>query len=364
MLNTKKWIEKAKQVHGDKYDYSKVEYINSKTKICIICPKHGEFWQSPNAHSNSKQGCPKCSKLYNYTTKEWIEKAKQVHGDKYDYSKVDYVNNRIKICIICKEHGEFWQTPHNHLSQKQGCPKCYGTKLKTNEEFIEESEKVHGKRFDYSKVEYINAITKVCIICKEHGEFWQRPIMHIRGNGCPKCANKNVTTEEFIEKAKKIHGDRYDYSKVEYINAHTKVCIICPEHGTFTQKPGNHLQGDACPRCKESKLEKEIRFLLEGKKIKYEQWKRFKWLKYKSYLELDFYLPDYNIAIECQGRQHFENNNFFGGDSEYKKVKMRDERKFNLCKEHNIKILYYTDPKINETIITDKNKLLSIIKNE
>ena len=110
-LTTYEFIEKAKKVHGDKYDYSKVEYVNSRTKICIICPQHGEFWQTPNAHL-MKEGCPKCkgenvSKVNRRTTNEFIEKAKKVHGDKYDYSKVDYKNNSTKVCIICPIHGEF-----------------------------------------------------------------------------------------------------------------------------------------------------------------------------------------------------------------------------------------------------------------
>jgi rubrerythrin len=120
------FIRSARKVHGDKYDYSKVVYKNNKTDVCIICPIHGEFYQTPNSHLKGR-GCPICGGTKKSTKEDFIIKAKQVHGDKYDYSKVVYVNNQIKVCIICPIHGEFYQTPKNHLSG-QGCPKCSGNK--------------------------------------------------------------------------------------------------------------------------------------------------------------------------------------------------------------------------------------------
>ena len=249
------FIAKAKLVHGDKYDYSKVEYVGALTKVCIICPKHGEFCQEANSHLRG-QGCPKCKyEKQTCTTDEFIAKAKKIHGDKYDYSKVEYVNDRTKVCIICPKHGEFWQTPNSHLNG-YGCSKCaYEVKGKrrsfSKEEFIKKTRKVHGDKYDYSKVNYVNNYTKVCIICHEHGEFWQTPSAHLRGQGCPKCKSKKqtCTTDEFIAKAKKIHGDKYDYSKVNYLNRKTKVCIICPDHGEFWQTPNHHLSGCGCPKC-------------------------------------------------------------------------------------------------------------------
>ena len=145
----------------------------------------------------------------------------------------------------------------------------------TTQEFIEKAIKIHGDKYDYSKVNYINYSTKVCIICPEHGEFLQTPDRHLHKCGCPKCFfkkesdNKSSNIEEFIEKAKKIHNDNYDYSKVNYINNHTKVCIICPNHGEFWQTPNKHLNGHGCPKCKFSKLENEINKLLSDNKIKF-----------------------------------------------------------------------------------------------
>jgi len=268
---TEEFIAEARKVHGDKYDYSKVEYINALKKICIICPEHGEFWQTPNSHLSGK-GCPKCSGIIKKTTEEFIAEAHKVHGDKYDYSKVEYVNNKTKVCIICPEHGEFWQTPANHL-QGQTCLKCSGKSKRTVEDFIAEARKVHGNKYDYSKVKYVNSATKVCIICPEHGEFWQTPSNHLNGVECLKCSVIHVhnkqksTTEDFITKAKEVHGDKYDYSKVNYVNSKTKVCIICSEHGEFWQTPLNHLYGQGCPKCSGSVKKTTEEFIAEARKV-------------------------------------------------------------------------------------------------
>lgn len=194
-----------------------------------------------------------------WTTGKFIEEAKKVHGDRYDYSKVVYINQRTKVHIICSEHGEFEQTPSDHL-QGHGCPKCGGTKALTQEEFIRRAREVHGDRYDYSKVVYINQNTKVCIICPEHGEFEQTPLSHIyQRSGCPKCKGRVLTTGEVVQLFREKHGDRYDYSKVEYKKMHEKVCIICPEHGEFEQTPSKHLSGQGCPLCGiESRIEKRI----------------------------------------------------------------------------------------------------------
>ena len=227
------FIVKAREVHGNKYDYSKAEYVNSKTKVCIICPTHGEFWQAPENHIIQKQGCPKCShRSYKLENEEFLKKAKEVHGDRYDYSKVKYVNNRTKIRIICQEHGEFCQTPYKHLIG-QSCPKCAGKNI-TTQEIVERFKKIHGEKYDYTNVKYEGTETKVRIVCPTHGEFLQTPHGHLSGQGCPYCCNtKKLSKDLFIEKAKNVHGDKYDYSKVEYVNNKTKVCIVCPKHGEF-----------------------------------------------------------------------------------------------------------------------------------
>lgn len=285
------------------------------------------------------------------TTEEFIERARQVHGDKYDYSKVEYINTESKVCIVCPIHGEFWQRPNDHLGG-HGCKECMRDSNSerlafTLSDFIKKAKEVHGDKYDYSKVEYKNNKTKVCIICPKHGEFWQKPFHHLSGNGCQICGRESIidskkdTMDIFLKKAKEVHGDKYNYSKVEYKSSKQKVCIICPKHGEFWQRPTNHLNGQGCPYCKESNLEKEIAKCLYKNEINYERDFKDKWLGKQH---LDFYLPKYNIAIECQGIQHFEPKSF--GSHENISLRFntdikRDKLKIQKCKENGIKLIHY-----------------------
>ena len=375
-LSLSDFTKKAHEKHGDKYDYSKVKYENAITKVCIICtePEHGEFWQLPSNHL-SGQGCPKCgvknsSEKQTSTIEEFIKKAKELHGDKYDYSKVKYENAITKVCIICTEpeHGEFWQTPSSHLSGS-GCPKCSlidsaNNRRSSKSDFIKKANEVHGDKYDYTKVEYIDALTKVCIICPEHGEFWQEASSHMKGCGCPKCSGmaRRLSQDEFIKKANEVHGDKYDYSKVDYVNSVTKVCIICKEHGKFLQNPSNHAQGQGCPKCNLSHLERDVMNYLDEVGITYDYQKRFDWLGRQS---LDFYLPDYNVGIECQGRQHFFPVEYFGGKEGLNECKKLDKHKFKKCQKNGIKVLYYSNLGIEYPydVFEDLDLLFKEIKN-
>ena len=345
-INIEDFIEKAKQIHGDKYDYSKVEYEGTDKKVCIICPKHGEFWQTPYVHNNLKCGCPLCghertNALKRSSKEHFIEKAKEVHGDKYDYSKVKYVNNHTEVRIICPEHGEFWQKPYVHL-KGSGCHKCSLNKRKSifsdgREKFIEKAKKVHNDKYDYSKVNYVNARTKVCIICPEHGEFWQEPFVHIVSKyGCPKCGkkaastNEALSTEDFIEKAKQIHGGKYDYSEAQYKASKSLIKIICPKHGEFWQTPDSHLHGSGCQRCSNVKSsgEEEIFSILKGA---YNDEIETRDRSVIKPYELDILIPKLNIAIEYNGlKWHSE---------EFQKDKYYHLKKMEMCKEKNIKLI-------------------------
>lgn len=303
------------------------------------------------------------------TLVEFIEKAKKVHGDKYDYSKVVYVNSQTKVCIICPIHGEFWQHPNDHLNGK-GCSKCSNNLKKTDEEFIEEAKKVHGNKYDYSKVKYVNNRTKVCIICPKHGEFWQMPEKHILGRGCQKCANEYIsnirhdTFEDFLKKAIKVHGNKFIYNKETYMNSLKKTLITCPIHGGFWQIPSSHLRGAGCPICRESKLEREISIFLTKNNIDYIRQcgsDHFKWLGKQT---LDFFIPKYNVAIECQGEQHFKRKKIWdknGRNSLEHRIEL-DKRKLKLCKDNGMKMLYYSDKQYEDNIIIDKSKILEEIK--
>ena len=293
-LTTDDFIKRAKKIHGDKYDYSMTEYIDAHTKVCIICPIHGEFWQAPTCHTDGKTGCPECS--ITHKTKET-----------YKQDLIQYVNNNCSFEI-------------------------------ENEDF-----------------EYVNNVKKITCIChkkdkygKEHGKF-DIVIRDLKnGRGCPKCGGSmHKTNEEFLRECYEIHGHKYEYLD-KYIDWKTKLRIVCPEHGIFYMSPNKHISSkQGCPLCKRSKLEIEVEKLLETNCIKYEPQKRFEWLGKQS---LDFYLPDYNIAIECQGEQHFNDVLFFNNITLEKRIEL-DERKYNLCKEHNINILYYTNITINEEFL-------------
>lgn len=278
------------------------------------------------------------------TTEEFIQKAKQIHGNKYDYSKTQYINIHEDVCIICYKHGEFWQRADNHICKRYGCPKCKTEKVgnlkrKSLEQFVEDARKIHGNKYDYSKAEYINAHTKLEIVCPKHGSFWQNPDDHLSDKKCPICAleENRGTKEQFIENARKIHGYKYDYSKVEYINSNTPICIICPKHGEFWQKPHNHLIGKGCKKCGNSKGEERIARVLENKNIKFIHDEAC--LDFLGELRPDFYLPDYNLIIEYDGEQHFKPIEIFGGIERFKKTQKLDALKACLCEEHNIKLI-------------------------
>ena len=180
------------------------------------------------------------------TTEEVVRRFKDIHGDRYDYSRVQYINAKTKVEVICRRHGSWLITPGNHRHGR-GCPKC--KRLMTQDEFLEKAKAKHGDRYDYSQSVYEHSQTKIKIGCSEHGVFEQTPFCHLQGQGCPVCgrrdANSNIalTTDKFIERAKQVHGSVYDYSLVNYSRNGVKVTIICPVHGEFSQTPNQHLDG-------------------------------------------------------------------------------------------------------------------------
>ena len=380
------FIKKAKEIHGDKYDYSKVEYVNVKTKVCIICPQHGEFWQTPEKHILRRQGCKKCAtinwshqRIIKYV--DFLKRAHDKFGDKFQYDEHTYQNYQdVKMKIICPEHGEFWQTPEQHVNSKWGCPQCGSSNIgklnkDSQEDFIQKAKNLYGDKYDYSKVEYVNTKTKVCIICPKHGEFWQTPNALLQGHGCHTCHRnhlseiKRIPYEIFIERAKKIHGEKYEYDKDSYLEIRDWVNIKCPKHGWFKIRAINHIllsRRSGCPKCQRSSLEKEVVQILKNDDIDFQEEYTNEFLgRGKRKLYCDFYLPDHNIVIECQGKQHFEEVIVFGGEEEFIKIQERDKRKYALCKKQGIKVLYYThedyDTFLGEELIKEPNKLIEQI---
>ena len=300
---------------------------------------------------------------------EMIERSKKIHGEKYDYSLCDKDGMYKKNKIICKKCGNvFDMTFAAHINQKQGCKFCtHRSYSYSTDEFIRKAIQVHGDKYDYSKVNYINNRTKVCIICQEHGEFWQSPYKHLLGQGCPKCNKTNkLTSEEFIRKAKEIHGSEYDYSNVKYLNTDKKVCIICPEHGEFWQTPHSHLYGQGCPKCNCEKNLNEIKlFNFLSKELKCEVISQYKekWLEGQT---IDIFIPDYNVGIEYQGIQHFKPVKYFGGISKFNYTTKMDKLKKEKCDKNGVKLFYFSSEKIKpndyiDNIYSNNNEILNEI---
>lgn len=249
-----------------------------------------------------------------------------------------------------------------------------GRKNNSFEHFKERGDNIHNGRYDYSHFKYIDYYTPGWIICRECGcAFLQTPHKHLsKKRGCYVCGikksaeNRKMTNEEFKYKANLIHYNKYDYSETDLNQRDKKgrVKIICRKHGEFWQNINDHLHGHGCAKCCQSRLEAEIEIFLKENNIEFipqANKSTFDWL---GNLSLDFYLPKYNIAIECQGGQHFQPIEYFGGYEEFKIIQERDRRKFELCKEHNIPIIYYSNIDDNgsrsffQEIIHDKEKIL------
>jgi very-short-patch-repair endonuclease len=316
-LTQKEVLKRFKNVHGDEYDYSLVEYVNTDTKVSIICKKdgHGVFEQTPNMHHHG-QGCPKCGLTKGkggLTQKEVLKRFKKVHGDEYDYSLFEYVNTYTKISIICKkdEHGVFEQTPYKHFIGR-GCPKCGNIKKgnsqrKSTEDFISEAKEVHpDKNYGYEKVFYKGDRKKVIIICPMHGDFNQIPSSHLVGSGCPDCGliqrieKRKLGIEEFIKRSNVKHNNLYGYEKVEYVNTNTNVIIICPLHGEFKKTPSKHLQGQGCPQCAIKNRKKPVfrKSTKPHNKISFEEFVKRANLKYENKFSYRLKNEEFNLSDE------------------------------------------------------------------
>lgn len=223
---TEAYVHKAREKHGNRYDYSLVKYEHSQEPVAILCTVHGVFLQNASNHLMG-HGCPKCSNTYN---------------ERNVFLDVDGV-------IHCKEHGEY--------KASQGCLGCFQEEAQSRvSDFVEEALKVHGDRYDYSLVAFGVRRDKVNIVCKDHGKFLQSVSSHLSGRGCPECAKESRFLGEaaFIERAKSIHGQRYDYSLVNYEHSLKYVDIVCETHGLFRQKPFTHMRGSGCPKCSREEM--------------------------------------------------------------------------------------------------------------
>jgi hypothetical protein len=279
------------------------------------------------------------------TIEEFIKRSNLRHNNKYNYDQSLYLNSKEKIEIICPYHGVFYQLAGEHL-RGCGCPDCDPTKVLGIKKFISKAKQIHGDKYDYSLVDYISNREYIIIICPKHGEFKQVPEAHLRKQGCPKCStNQKRTTEEYIKLCNDVHGEIYDYSLVEYVNKKTNVKIICKQHGVFEQRADLHLKGHGCKICKKSKMELYLIKKLKELNINFITDKKYSNCKNKYPLSFDFHLIDYNILIECDGIQHQKPIEFFGGNERYEYQKINDAIKTKYCIDNEILLMRVNDIK-------------------
>ena len=282
------------------------------------------------------------------TTEQFKAKMAETHPNLEVLSEYQTTNK--PITVRCKIHNYTYVTTPHRLIGGANCSKCYEdrrgiTLIKPLDSVIKRIKEIHGDKykFPYIEKEYKNSKSKITAVC-EHGHTFNITINKLLvGQGCKKCARiengkkRRLPLETFIEHSKSSHNDKYDYSLVatKYKHLSSVVPIICPKHGVFEQMAEIHVRGCGCPTCNESHLERDVAKLLPNA----ERWKRFDWLGRQS---VDFYIPDKNIAIECQGAQHFTPSNGFGGKVEFENMIKRDITKSELCEKNNIKLVYVT----------------------
>ena len=299
-----------------------------------------------------------------WTNERFIAEAVARFGDRFDYSLVDVKGKDKKVAIKCNECGTiFYQSPKGHVTSLQGgCPQCRYKYVAQHEsipfdEFKRRAVLKHGDKYIYDKSSYVGIREKVRIFCPVHGWFKQIAAAHVIGRECNLCGNEKIANtltyskKDFLEKARLAHGDKYDYSLVDYKQAYKNVKIICPIHGIFEQTPHNHWKGHNCPICsrharhnygKTSKGELEIEKVLKENDISYI--KQYEIIDNnifnpRSRMYADFYIPDTNTIIEFNGEQHYRPIKFFGGEQVFYKQYERDNALRQYCKEHKIKLI-------------------------
>lgn len=266
--DTPTFIKEASAKHGDRYDYGRVDYRQARAKVEITCQEHGSFWQTPDSHLRGN-GCPKCrdrltSERFKWDSLEFVRHATNKFGDRFDYSRLEYKTAWDPVLITCPEHGAFEQTPVAHLVGVHGCPQCAHAKVNAHRrlnksDFLRRAREIHGDRYDYAQVQCADSKSKVTIVCRKHGAFTQVAMNHLSGRGCKACGNELISLKqrqdpaEFVRRAKEVHGDRYNYTQVDYVSARRKVAIVCPIHGVFEQTPDSHLSG-GCRQCANEEL--------------------------------------------------------------------------------------------------------------
>lgn len=368
-LTYESFIKRAYEIHQDKYSYYEDTYTKSSAYIKIHCNTCGKEWNQKACNHLRGSGCPYCIGR-GKTTEEFVKELTALIGDKYDLSKVEYITDRKKVEIVCREHGSFFTNP-NRLLQKSGCPKCCGM-YKSREDVLDQIKEKIGDKYDYSKFIFDKMDSKSEIICHKHGSFFIRVNDLLRNHGCPSCKGellkelKTYDIETFIEKSVSVHNHQYDYSEVIYIDASIPVKIRCTKcNHFFYQKPAKHLQGRGCIYCRISKGEIRIFNFLDECNIQHIREFRIKGCKFKKPLPFDFAIFEdqektkLKMLIEYDGEHHFKpilrsrKDSLKKAEERLQEIKFRDQVKTQYCLDNSIPLLripYWDFDKI-ETIL-------------
>ncbi len=348
------FIARASAIHGTRYDYSQVDYKSNHIPVTIICPQHGAFQQTPgnHTHKTNPQGCPSCGGRTKWTTDRFLTESRNIHGNRYDYSKVVCKTATEAVVIGCPTHGDFCQDAMHHIGRRQGCPNCASTKKSNTPEFVQKAQAIHGTKYDYSKTQYISNHKAVSIVCPQHGVFLQTPANHTNkrhAQGCPRCTGRLPwTVERFLAKAVHVHRDLYDYQSLEWKGFKKSVTILCPYHGDFSQLPPVHLSGSGCPRCASSHGESFVRTFLLEQSITFTEQKSFPDCIDKRPLPFDFHVSHSGkeYLIEYHGAQHYGPVSFGGKktsqpelQANFEAFQKRDEIKCSWCAKNKLPLL-------------------------
>lgn len=366
-MTTEQFIARARERYGDAFSFERCEYRNMKTPVLVTCPEHGEVEVNPDSFLNrARIGCPRCSKATpkkprKYTTESLVAAYREIWGDEFDYSGVEYVGWRDKVRITHRECGRtFWQAPASHL--KYGCQKCSAirrgaeTRASTGEAFIARAQEIHGHQYCYGAVSFKSMKDKVLVRCRKHDiAFSVAPLNHLHPvspTGCPACGRERqagfhaMGAKEFAERARRVHGDQYDYGEVEYVNNRERVAIRCRHHGIFMQSPYAHLSKSGCPVCSGSRMERRIYRALESLGVSFAPQHTFSDCRRINPLPFDFAIlsPDGRAlgAIEYHGDQHFRPVDHFGGTSAFRYRQENDRIKAEYCQRAGIPLLVAT----------------------
>lgn len=334
-MGSNKWtqerfLEEAASVWGDRWDYSDTVYSGSGAYLHVRCREHGTFTQICQTHLKGSVGCPGC-KWGMWDTDSFIQRATLTHGEVLDYSSVRYVDATTPVILICRTHGEFEQSPSEHIAAKNPCAQCAGRVL-TTPQLVERARAYWGSRFDYSKTTYVNESSKVKIICREHGEFEQVMRHHIQGRlGCSACRGVVTDTDSFIA-AVAAHGFPLTFEDVEYTNNQGEVILTCSLHGPYKTVADYAVQGyvtcNGCKSAHSSAKEREVAEFIREVCPNIEV--RTNVYGVLPTQELDIYIPELHLAVEFNGLYYHS--------SRFKPINYHYQ-KYLQCKERGIRLL-------------------------